>query len=66
MHHVQRRCGGGVGQNNRATVHLWSRSILRKIGNSCEGFLAMDEDTTFMVDLRWARIRVLWDGKTYP
>ena len=26
----------------------------------------MDEDTAFMADLRWARIRVMWDGKSYP
>ena len=47
-------------------VHLWSRSILRNIGDSCEGFLTMDADTTFMADLRWARIWVMWDGNSYP
>ena len=47
-------------------VHLWSRSILRKIDDSCRGFLAVDEDTTFMENLCWARIRVMWDGKSYP
>ena len=26
----------------------------------------MDEDTTFLSDLRWARIRVKWNGKTLP
>ena len=26
-------------------VHLWSRSILRRIGERCGGFLPMDEDT---------------------
>ena len=47
-------------------VHLWSRLILRKIGDGCGGFLVVDEDTTFMANLRWARIRVMWDGKSYP
>ena len=47
-------------------VHLWSRPILRRIGDRCSGFLAMDEDTTFLFDLRWARIRVKWNGKTFP
>ena len=31
-------------------VHLWSRSIIRRIGDRCGGFLAMDEDTTFLSD----------------
>ena len=47
-------------------AHLWSRPILRRIGDRCGGFLAMDEDTTFLSDLRWARIRVKRKGKTLP
>ena len=47
-------------------VHLWSCPILRRIGDCCGGFLAMDEDTTFLSDFRWARIRVKWNGKTLP
>ena len=47
-------------------MHLWSRLILRQIGDNCGGFLVVDEDTTFMADLRWARIQVMWDGKSYP
>ena len=47
-------------------VHLWSRPILRRIGDRCSDFLAMDEDMTFLSDLRWARIRVKWNGKTLP
>ena len=26
----------------------------------------MDEDKAFMEDLHWARIGVMWDGKSYP
>ena len=48
------------------STHLWSRLILRRIGDRCGGFLAMDEDTTFLSDLCWARIRVKWNGKTPP
>ena len=44
-------------------AHLWSRPILRRIGDRCGGFLAMDEDTTFLSDLCWARIRVKRNGK---
>ena len=47
-------------------AHLWSRPILRRIGDRCGGFLAMYEDTTFLSDLRWARIRVKWNGITPP
>ena len=47
-------------------VHLWSRSIMRRISDRCGGFLAMDDDTTFLSDLRWTRIRVKWSGKTLP
>ena len=47
-------------------MHLWSRSVLRKIGYSCGGFLAMDKDTTFMYEFRLARIWVKWDGNTFP
>ena len=32
-------------------MHLWSHPILRRIGDRCGGFLAMDEDTTFLSDL---------------
>ena len=47
-------------------VHLWSRPILRRTGDRCGGFLAMDKDMAFMSDLQWARIWVKWNGKTLP
>ena len=47
-------------------IQLWSRPILRRIGDRCSGFLAMDEDTTFLSDLHWARIQVKWNGKSLP
>ena len=43
-------------------VHLWSRYILKRIGDGCGGFLVMDEDTAFLSELRWARIKVKCDG----
>ena len=39
-------------------VHLWSRKILEKIGDACDGFLAVDEDTDTLAKLGWARILV--------
>ena len=47
-------------------LHLWSRSILKRIGDKCGGFDAVDENTTFRIDPRWARIRVNWDGSSNP
>ena len=32
-------------------VHLWSRKILKKIGDGCGSFMAVDEGTTFISDL---------------
>ena len=47
-------------------VHLWNRKVLKKIGNECGGFIAMDEDTTSLVELLWARILVKCKGKDTP
>ena len=47
-------------------MHLWSRPILKRIGDKCGGFNAVDEDIVFPTDLRWARIRVKWDGTSNP
>ena len=47
-------------------LHLWSRPILKRIGDSCGGFVAEDENTAFMIDPRWARIRVKWDASSNP
>ena len=48
------------------SLHFWSRPILKRIGNRCGGFVAVDENTAFLSDLRWARIRVKWDGSSNP
>ena len=37
-------------------LHLWSRLILKHIGDKCGGFDAVDENTAFLSDLHWARI----------
>ena len=39
-------------------VSLWVPSILRKVGDECGGFAAMDSQTEKMVDLEWACILV--------
>ena len=39
-------------------LHLWAGEILKKVGDSCGGFVAMDEGTTSKTELLWARILV--------
>ncbi|RVX03048.1 hypothetical protein CK203_016707 [Vitis vinifera] len=39
-------------------VSLWERDILRRIGDACGGFLAVDHQTEKMEELQWARILV--------
>ena len=47
-------------------LHLWSRPILKRIGDRCGGFVEEDENTVLRSDPRWARIRVIWDGSSNP
>ncbi|RVX18713.1 putative ribonuclease H protein [Vitis vinifera] len=47
-------------------LHLWSREVFKSIGESCGGFIAMDEETTFFSELQWARILVRALGKFRP
>ena len=39
-------------------LHLWTGENLKKVGDSCGGFVAMDEGTASKTDLLWARILV--------
>ena len=39
-------------------LHLWTREILKKIGEGCGGFIAMDKKTTLRTKFSWARILV--------
>ena len=32
-------------------LHLWSQEVLKKIGDCCGGFVAVDDDTTFLPNL---------------
>ena len=47
-------------------LHLWSRLVLKRIVDRCGGFVVVDENTTFLSYLRWAKIRVKWDGSSNP
>ena len=47
-------------------LHLWSREVFKSIGESCGGFIAVDEETAFFSELQWARILVRTSRKFRP
>ena len=47
-------------------VHLWNQNVLKKIGDECGGFITVDEDTSSLVELLWARILVKCKGRDTP
>ena len=66
-------CKGRVEEEQEAWIrvlglplHLWTEEILKKVGNGCGGYVAMDKETEQRKDLRWARILVKQDRKGKP
>ena len=47
-------------------LHLWTGEILKKVGDSCGGFVALDEGTALKTDLLWARIMVKMNSNAKP
>ena len=47
-------------------ISLWVPSILRRVGEECGGFLAIDPQTERMEELQWARILVKLNGEDLP
>ena len=47
-------------------LHLFTREILKRIGNSCGSFIAIDRETTLKTEVRWVRIKVRFEGRTRP
>ena len=47
-------------------MHLWGRSLFRKFGDSCERFVAVDENTVERQNFKWARILVEIRGWEHP
>ena len=39
-------------------VHLWDRELFINLGNTCNGFMVVDEDTTYSQNLQWAKVLV--------
>ena len=50
----------------RLPLHLWTPEFLKKIGEACGGFLALDKQTTLRMMVMWAIILVKLVGKTRP
>ena len=47
-------------------ISLWDRDTLRKVGEKCGGFLAIDTQTERLEELQWARILVKLSGEEIP
>ena len=47
-------------------LHLWTPEILRKLGDACGGFVALDKVTEMKSDVKWARMLIKSTGKSRP
>ena len=66
-------CNGKRDQEKEAWIrvvglplHLWTGEILKKVGDSIGGFVALDEETTPKNDFHWARILVKMNSNEKP
>ena len=50
----------------RLPLHLWTPEILRKLGDACGGFVALDKDTEMKTEVKWARMMIKSAGKSRP
>ena len=47
-------------------LHLWKTEVLKKIGDACGGFLAIDKITELRMEMKWARILIKTTGSPRP
>ena len=47
-------------------LHLWKTETLKRIGDACGGYLAMDKITELRRELSWARLLVIKTGFPRP
>ena len=47
-------------------LHLWKTKVLKKIGDACGGFLAIDKITELRMEMKWARILIKTTGSPRP
>ena len=50
----------------RLPLHLWTPEILKKIGDACGGFLALEKVTALRTKVMWARMSIKLIGKSRP
>ena len=48
------------------SLNLWKTEILKKIGDACGGFLAIDKITELRMEMKWARILIKSTGSPRP
>ena len=46
--------------------HLWTPEILKKLGDACGGFVALDKVTEMKMEVKWARMLIKSAGKSRP
>ena len=47
-------------------LSLWNPTILRRVGEECGGFIAMDPRTEKLQELQWAQILIRTEGEDLP
>ena len=47
-------------------LHLWIEEVFKKLGDCCDGFAVMDEDTSLLYNLYWARILLKSNRSVLP
>ena len=47
-------------------ISLWDRAIMRRIGEECGGFIAVDSQMEKLEDLQWARILMKLNDEKLP
>ena len=47
-------------------LHLWTTEILKKLGDACGGFVAVDEVIEMKKEVKWARLLIKSSGKARP
>lgn len=43
-------------------LHLWSQGTFKEIGNICDGYVSIEEETNLKNHLKWVRIQIAGDG----
>ena len=47
-------------------LHMWTGEILKKVKDSCGGFVALDKETSLRTNLLWARILLKMNSPRKP